>query len=189
MSAKADNRSSKDLDSNLETKAKRRAFTLVELIVVLFVLLLITTAIVPRVVALQKSRRLKDMEAKIIRLPAEARNEAVRSGVPVSLRVDGAALVLDRTPISGQPEEVRRLALNAGIQVSTVEKAGQPANSGTWQWTIYPDGSADSGGIEFAEGAAEKSLLLSADGSGQWLHRNLPEGLPERWPAGQLQVR
>lgn len=168
---------------------KRRGFTLVELIVVLFILLLMTTAVVPRVVAIQRSRRLKDVEARIIRLPAEARNEAVRAGTPVRLRLDGAALVIERAPLNGTPEEVKRVALGSGIAVDSVEQGGQPANTGSWQWTVYPDGSADAGGIQFGEGAAQKSLLLSSDGSARWLLGDLPDGTPERWPAGQLRQR
>ena len=168
---------------------KRRAFTLVELIVVLFILLLMTTAVVPRVVALQKSRRLKDMEARIIRLPVEARNEAVRAATPVRLRVDGAALVLERAPLNGTPEEVKRVPLGTGIGVDSVEQDGQPANVGSWQWTVYPDGSADAGGIQFGEGASEKSLVMSSDGSARWVIGDLPDGTPERWPAGQIQQR
>ena len=163
-----------------------RGFTLIELIVVLFVLVLVTTAIVPRVVALQKSRLIKNREATIIRLPAEARNEAARSGVPVRLRIDGTALVVERAPVGGQPEEVKRVTLGPGIQVSDVEQSGQSASISSWQWTVYPDGSADSGGIQFAEGTAQKSLLLAADGSIRWRAGDLPEGLPEHWSAGGL---
>ena len=168
---------------------KSPGFTLVELIVVLFILLLLTTAIVPRVAAIQKSRKLKDLEARVIRLPAEARNEAVRAGTPVRLRVDGAALVLERAPVSGTPEEVKRVALGGGLQVDAVAQDGRPANAGSWQWTVYPDGSADAGGIEFGEGASEKSLLLSSNGEARWVRGDLPDGTPERWPAGSLQQR
>lgn len=166
-----------------------RGFTLVELVVVIFVLLLLSTAVVPRVIALQKSRRLKDVEARIVRLPVEARNEAVRAGVPVRLRVDGAALVLERAPTQGAPETVKRVALGGGIQVDAVRLGDQPSNTGAWQWTVYPDGSADAGGIQFAEGAAEKSLLLSSNGDVRWLSGDLPDGTPERWPAGSLRQR
>ena len=164
-------------------------FTLIELIVVLFILVLLTTAIVPRVVALQKSRRLKDVEANVIRLPAEAHNEAVRSGTPVQIRVDGAALVMERAPLNGQPEEVKRVPLGRDLQVGGAETGGQPADAGSWRWTIYPDGSADAGGIEFTESAVHKSLLLASDGSVRWVSGDLPDGLPERWPAGQLESR
>ena len=167
----------------------RPGYTLVELIVVLFILLLMTTAIVPRVIALQKSRRLKDVEARVIRLPAEARNEAVRTAKPVRLRVDGADLVLERVPLNGTTEEVKRVALGTVIQVDSVEQDGQAANTGSWQWTVYPDGTAEAGGIEFAEGAARKSLALSSDGGSQWVLGDLPDATPENWPAGRLQQR
>lgn len=168
---------------------KGTGFTLIELIVVLFILLLLTAAIVPRVVALQKSRRLKDAEARVIRLPAEAANEAVRSGKPVRLRVDGAALALDRAPVGAAPEEFKRVALGRDLEVSAVTQNGQPAGAASWQWTVYPDGSADSGGIEFAEGASRKSLRLSPDGSAEWIIGGLPAEAPERWPAGSLLPR
>lgn len=168
---------------------KHHGFTLIELLVVLFVLVLLTTAVVPRVVALQKSRHLKDVEANVIRLPAEARNEAVRSGAPVQIRVDGTALIMERAPLGGSPEEVKRVMLGRDLEVSGTETSGQSADAGSWRWTIYPDGSADAGGIEFREGAASKSLLLASDGSVRWVSGDLPEGLPERWPAGQLETR
>lgn len=164
-------------------------YTLIELLVVLFVLLLMTTAIVPRVIAIQKSRRLKDMEARVIRLPIEARNEAVRTGKPIRLRVDGAALVMEQAPLNGTSEEVKRVVLGAGLQVDTVEQDNRPANVGSWQWVVYPDGTAEAGGIQFTEGAVRKSLSLFSDGGSLWVQGDLPEGTPERWPAGRLQQR
>lgn len=173
----------------LNAVPRQRGFTLIELVVVLFILLLLTMAIVPRVIALQKSRRLKDLEGRIVRLPAEARNESVRAAVPVRLRVDGAALVIERAPVSGTPEEVKRVALGTSIGVDSVEQSGQPANEGSWQWTVYPDGSADAGGIQFGEGAARKSLRLFSNGGSQWIAGDLPDETPDRWPAGSLQQR
>ena len=172
-----------------EPLPKRPGYTLIELIVVLFVLLLMTTAVVPRVIALQKTRRLKDVEARVIRLPAEARTRRCGPGKPVRLRVEGADMVLDRVPLNGSPEEVKRVPLGAGIQVDAVEQDSRPANTGSWQWTVYPDGTAEAGGIEFTEGAARKSLALSSDGGSQWVLGDLPDATPESWPAGRLQQR
>lgn len=164
-----------------------RAFTLIELVVVLFVLLLLATAVVPRAVALQRSRRLKDREGRIARLPALCRNEAVRAGVPVRLRADGSALVMERAPVGGAAEEVRREPLGAGLTLDAAQSDGRFVDAGAWQWTVYPDGSGDSGGLEFAEGASRKSLRLPSGGGARWVAGDLPDTLPERWPAGSLQ--
>lgn len=166
-----------------------QAFTLIELIVVLFVLLLITTAIVPSVVALQRSRRLKSLEARIIRLPLEARNEAARSGTPMRLRVDGAALVLDRAPTNGESEEIKRVALGNSVQVEDAQQGGRPIGTDSWQWTVYPDGSAEDGGLQFVERSTRKSLVLFSDGRARWLSGDLPDQSQDRWPVGQLQQR
>ena len=171
------------------TNRTARAFTLIELVVILFVLVLITTAIMPRVVALGRSRRVKSLEARVARLPGEARNEAVRSRRPVRLRVDGDALVVERVPPSGAVEIVQRVGLGGIMQVEDARQDGRDADTGSWQWTVYPDGSADNGGLEFAEGSQERALQLSSDGSARWLPRGLPDAAPDRWPAGQLRQR
>ena len=75
------------------------------------------------------------------------------------------------------------------MQVEDARQDGRDADTGSWQWTVYPDGSADDGGLEFAEGSQERALLLSSDGSARWLTRGLPDAAPNRWPAGQLRQR
>jgi hypothetical protein len=163
----------------------RRAFTLVEMAMIVFLLLLIATAVVPRVIPILNARALQDQEGRIARLPLEARNEALRSQMPMRLRITDGALVLEQAP-PGQPSErVQQLSLS-GLQVVRVEQNGQPADPGSWQWTVYPDGSAQSGGVEFAEGALRKSLLLTSDGRSQWVVGGISDQTPEWWPAGQL---
>ena len=88
----------------------RRAFTLVEMIVVCAVLVIIAAAIVPNLVAITRSRSLKDLEAGVARLPLEARNEALQTHTPVRLRVSGTTLVMERVPVGGDPQ----LALKSG---------------------------------------------------------------------------
>ena len=174
---------------------QRRGFTLIELIVVIFILLLITAAVVPNVVSIGLSRDLKNREARIARLPAEARNEAVRRGKPVRLRVEDAALVMEQVPsdtnagANGTAPQIKQVSLGKSIQVESVQLSGQPSDTGTWQWTVYPDGSAENGGIQFVEGRVRKSLLLSADSAAQWISGGLPAEAPERWPAGNLRQR
>lgn len=165
-----------------------RAFTLVEIAMIVFLLLLIATAVVPRMIAIQRSRDLQDQEGRIARLPLLARNEALRSQTPMRLRLIGDALVLEQAP-PGQPSEIEQQLSLEGLSVVAVEQDGQPADAGSWQWTVYPDGSAQSGGVEFAEGARHKSLLLTADGRSLWITGSISDQTPDWWPAGQLAAR
>ena len=87
---------------------RARAFTLVEMIVVCAVLVVIAAALVPNLLAFTRSRSLKDLEANVARLPAEARNEALKSQTPIRLRVSGTTLVMEQVPADGSnPQQVK----------------------------------------------------------------------------------
>ena len=168
-----------------------RGFTLIELTVVIFILLLISAAVVPNVLSIGLSRDLKNREARLARLPAEARNEAVRIGKPVRLRVEDTALVMEQVPANttDKAQKIKQVNFGKSIQVDSVQLSGQPSDMGAWRWTVYPDGSAENGGIEFVEGKVRKSLLLSSDSDARWVSGGLPEQSPEHWPAGRLHQR
>lgn len=166
-----------------------RAFTLVEVIVVCAVLIIIAAAIVPNLFAITRSRRLQDLEGNIARLPAEARNEAQQTQTPVRLRVSGTMLVMEQVPANDAPQQVKAVDMGDSLQVDTVQLNGQPSDVGSWAWTVYPDGSADSGGIQFSEGKAQKSLILSPTGTAQWVSGDLPDQSQDQWTAGQLLQR
>jgi type II secretory pathway pseudopilin PulG len=168
-----------------------RGFTLIELTVIVFILLLVSAAVVPNVVSLGLSRDLKNREGKLARLPAEARLEAARTGKPVRLRVEDTDLVMEAVPANGtgKAQRIKQVNFGKSIQADTVQLNGQPSDTGSWQWTVYPDGSAENGGIEFAEGKVLKSLLLSSDSEARWISGGLPEQAPDHWPAGRLHQR
>lgn len=165
---------------------KKYAFTLVELTVVCAILVIIAATIVPNLVAVTRSRSLKDLEGNVARLPAEARNEAVKSQTPVRLRVSGTTLVMERVPATGEPAQVKMVDLGDSLTVDAAQQNGKTTDAGSWVWMVYPDGSADSGGVEFTEGQAQKSLVLSANGGVQWIDGPLPDSAQDTWPAGQL---
>lgn len=167
----------------------RGGFTLVEMTVVISVLALMAALVMPSMVAVQRSRRLHDLEAALLRAPAEARNEARRSQMPVALRVEGDALVMERMPIESEPEEVKRVALGDDIRIESARQGSEPVDMTSWQWVAYPDGSAETGGLEFSEGSARKSLVLRSDGNAQWVAGELPDIEDVRWPAGEIEQR
>jgi len=166
---------------------------LMELLIVMAVLVIASAAIMPNVVAYEKSQAAKKLEASIIRFPTEAKNEAVKSQMPVRLRIESDSLVMERVPLdatgSQQPQSVKQLSLGTDVQVENTQVANTSSNDASWQWTTYPDGSSDSGGIQFSIGSAEKSLVLPSTGDPQWVDGPLPDQSQQKWQAGQLATR
>jgi type II secretory pathway pseudopilin PulG len=186
--------------------ARGAAFTLVEMTVVVTILALMAALVVPNLVAIRDGQRARAWAADVLRLPTEARNEARRAGVPVTLRVDGDALVMQRPPApepgepadtEAEPQEVRRLDFPEGVTLEAGRRGRDAADAATWDWVVYPDGSADSGGLEFGTGGGggsadgHRTLLLPARASDEprWQDGPLREDADERWQAGNLVTR
>jgi len=165
------------------------AFTVVELNIVILILLLAAALIIPSIKSIQQSRAIKDLEGSVARLPIEAKNDAVKSQVPVTLLVQNNELVLQEAPATGAATTIKQVALGQDLQVTAAQLNGQTADPGTWTWTAYPDGTSDAGGLQFTEGSAIRSLVLYKDGTSNWKTGELPDVSTQQWPAGQLQRR
>lgn len=173
----------------ITSKPNRRGFTLIEMSVVIIVITLFAMIIVPSFIAMRRSRAYFDLEASVARLPIDAYNEARSGNRPAQLRVEGNALVIERVTADSDTQEIRRVELTSEMQVDRVQKNGESSDLTSWKWTVYPDGSADSGGVEFLVGGSHKSLALHKDGKSQWLSGDLPDATEEKWQAGEIQKR
>ncbi|MBC8138949.1 MAG: type II secretion system protein [Fibrella sp.] len=174
---------------------RQRGYTLIEMIVVITILAMMAALIIPNFLAMKRSREIRDAESALMRLPTEARIEAQRSATPVTIRVEGGELVMERAATVEEPEpiEVKRLKLPDGMRMEAARLGTETTDLGSWQWIVYPDGSAETAGLEFVEGeSARHSLMLPSkpDESSRWLDGELPqEDANERWTAGELEQR
>jgi len=66
----------------------RRAFTLIELIVVMALLVVIAGVVTPRMAGFFKGRKLDDEAYRIVALTQHAQNRAISEGIPMSLCID-----------------------------------------------------------------------------------------------------
>ena len=194
-------------------RSREEGFTFVEVIVITIILLIMAAIIIPNYLAYQRSASEKELEASIARLPLEAKNEAVKLQTPVAITVSDSALILQEEPsASGSssyaqsasslgtntttlstssdpgttPIQLQEINLGSTLQIANVEMNGQSSDTGSFMWTVYPDGSADEAGIEFTEGTVHKSLVLTSTGDSRWITGDLPDQSQDQWPAGQV---
>jgi prepilin-type N-terminal cleavage/methylation domain-containing protein len=175
---------------------RRRAFTLIEMVVVISVLAGLAALIAPSFVAAKRSRERRVLEAAVLRLPAEARAVAQKEAVKTTLRVDGNTLVIEQTAIDAkdaEPTEVKRVALSNDLTLASAEIDGESVDLSAWVWEIYPDGSAQTAQLTLSEGSAtQKILILSKKGEAHWATPDEALANPkatESWQAGELEKR
>lgn len=166
-----------------------RAFTLIELTIVIAVLVIAAAVVVPSLTAVQRSRDLRKTEANIARLPIEARNEAVKSGKNVTLQVSDNELVMSEANTDGTTQQVKQVPLGNDIAIEDAQQNGQAVAAEAWQWTAYPDGTSDRGGLGIAEGQVHKYLLMQADSNPVFAAGTLPDTTTDQWQAGDLLQR
>jgi len=189
-------------------RRRSAAYTLVEMVTVTAILAMMAALIAPNLVALQRSRVLRETEAAILRLPAEARVLAARRREPIAMRVDGDDLILERASVdeaapgamgtldslpTGADDEqdtLKRVALAGEVRVESAQQGEAAVDPGTWRWVVYPDGSAETGGLILRFGAEQKALYLPVRGAARWADDGeLPDPTLERWPAGEVEQR
>ena len=173
--------------------ARNRAFTLIEMTVVITVLALMAALIMPNMVAIKRSQELRVLEAAVRRLPSEAREESRRRNAPVSLRVDGQSLVMEQIATGedagSDPKEIKRVTLSDDLRVEEARQGSETMDLASWKWTNYPDGSANAGSVTFQAGTATKTLRLPARGEAEWTTgaEATPSPTEENWPAGDIE--
>ncbi len=155
--------------------------------VVCAVLVIMAGVLMPNIAAIKRSRQIFEAQTTVGRAPLEARNEAVRSELPVEMKVEGTALVLSRVTKEKDEQEFKRVDLGSDLRIESAQLNGNASDLGSWKWTVYPDGSSDSGGLQFAVGNAREGLQLSRDGDGKWVQGDLPAATDSTWTAGELQ--
>lgn len=171
----------------------RRAFTLVEVTVVLAVLAMMAAVLIPRFAALKAGQDSRDFVSDLLRLGSEARLHAVESGVATQVvyNEDQRTLVFQTTdPETLVTEDVKTVGFPAGVELTAFTLDGAFTTSGDWMLTFYPDGSGFDAGVEVLDGDHVFHVTYSGrDGTSQKVEGPLEEASGSDWQAGELEQR
>jgi type II secretion system protein H len=146
---------------------RRCAFTLIELIFVLALLVIITSIAVPRMSGFIRGRALDSESRQLMALMHAAQSRAVSEGMPMMLWIDasgGQYGLSEETSGKEGDAKAETLTLDGTLKIAAL-------NTGTGESTTFgnlpairflPDGTVD-------EGSPQTVQLADQDGFGRWL--------------------
>jgi len=141
------------VEPEMTSSTGKRAFTLVELIVVMGIIGIIVASSVPGMMSYSQQVRLKAATREVMGLLSLARSQAIGSRSPRTVLVnpDAHEAVIEETLTIGEPKRVR---LSPGVSV-TVQTSGQSgSSSGPVRLVFQPSGSLSGRSV---------SVILSSD--------------------------
>lgn len=170
---------------------RRRAFSLVEMSVLIGILLLLATLVLPNVMRMQDAMAMVTAKSNVVVYVSQAVTEARKSSVTVRLRDDGGALVMESVQGSQDPVEIRSSTFNGKLTLQSVEAPPAEANGdpeALEYWSAYSDGQCDAADLTFTTDTGNTLILrVTRTGACSWF---TPESLPDtqagggKWAAG-----
>ena len=147
--------------------ASRRAFTLIELILILALLVVVTSLVAPAVSTFVRGRSLDAEARRFISLIHAAQSRAVSEGMPVMLWVDEKANTYGvelQTPGDKGDDKAETLDVDETLQVAVIKTSAgaQTTIHGLPAIKFLPDGTVD-------EDSPKKLQLTHANGGVLWL--------------------
>ena len=155
------------VNSRRTSRVTRRAFTLVELLLVLVLLVVVTSMVAPAMSSFIRARALGSEARRLSALLHAAQSRAVSEGLPAVLWVDekkGAYGLTTETPPEGGDPKAEDLPLDENLQITVLDIGTTGAT--TYQdlpaIRFLPDGTVD-------ENSPQTLRLTDAKGNALWL--------------------
>lgn len=170
---------------------KRRAFSLVEMSVLIGILLLLATLVIPNVMRMRDAMAMVSAKSNVVVFISQAMSEARKSSVTVRLRDDGGTLVMESLQGSQDPVEVKSSSFSGMLTLQSVEAPPVETNGDPQAldyWSAYSDGQCDAADLTFTTDSGNSLILrVTKTGAASWF---TPENIPDaqasggKWAAG-----
>ena len=180
---------------------RRRAFTLIELMVVTTVLVLVAGLITPNLVAIKQGRDRDEVYASVLRLVQRGRESAIRDGRNYELTVSGGNARSSssgtrrsrRATIPGRRRSARSRRRRtwtgspcpSDISLGDLQLGGKDSNASDFTMHFYPDGHSEGGGLELVYNGSKRNVAVTNRGLATLTEGGLPTANANDWEAGQ----
>jgi prepilin-type N-terminal cleavage/methylation domain-containing protein len=170
----------------------RRAFTYIEMTVVILVVGLLASIAVRNLVSDQSARDVWQFKSRLVALAQRARTRSIESGSVVSMYFsqDGGAFGSGSVSIvqegkDGSQVPLMSLDLPREVKATKFDADKDEAQGTQWRLPYYPDGATAGGGIEFQYGKDTFCFSVGRTSTGpRILNGELPDLSLEKWDAG-----
>lgn len=165
----------------------RRAFTLVEIILVVTVLALVSAMVAPTLVSMRATSERRAAMSGLRHIAADAREQAIRRGLTTELVYDESLrqFQIVGADSDGTSQTFSTQNLPEGLEPQRFQMEGEDVAAVDFRLRFSPDGHSNGGGIEFND----FSILVDQDARYRLLDGALPSPQDQSWEAGQLEQR
>ncbi len=175
--------------TSLMARTKSRAFTMIEMSIVISLVALFAALIVPNLVSSHKSAQERLFVDSMKRIANEARESAISQNLAMHLSLNGDRLSVTKDTGNNQKgDELVGVDLIDEANATKFQVNGQEPTSGDWDLRFFPDGTADEGGVEVTIGQSVYALNVSPRG-GVSVDDQLTDASSIRWEAGTYETR
>jgi type II secretory pathway pseudopilin PulG len=170
---------------------KRRAFSLIEMSVLIGILLLLATLVIPNVMRMRDAMAMVSAKSNVVVFISQAISEARSRSSTVRLRNDNGTLVMESVQGTQDPVEIKSSSFNGKLTLQSAETPPVTANGDPElldYWSAFSDGQCDAADLTFVTDNGRNMILrVSKTGSATWFApNNAPsaQATGGKWAAG-----
>lgn len=189
---------------------RRRGFTFLEISVVVFLIILLSSLVLPSTVAVLRSQQALDFRVNLSALMQEARRQALESGRATTVRFGTENTVgweflddpdenattdeeLDREEerTIDQPDGLQQVVRpTESVSFTQFELDRETVDEANWRVGFYPDGTSDQAILEFEQDGQAFVLVVDPKSGIAKLQLGRRDEIEEtEWEAGELERR
>lgn len=169
---------------------RTRAFTFVEISVIIVVIIVMALVTTPRLAAMKRGDDVRRTKSDLATLISNGRARAMSSGQTIVVTFDENSDELQMGDNAEERQIFGQVELGDEISAESFQIGADDVAAADWRLELYSDGSSNKGAIQFDVGGGAQTLTISklaADVA--WIEGEIPPTSEDRWQAGELEVR